>query len=253
MSGESFFAAIAAVVALAASGTAIALGIDQLLSGARLRSLEALLREARGVSGGDAHQRVLASLHVTTVGRIVARQAVPARSFVFPAFLLTAVLVQLVLAWVQFSPGDSLWDPILKMVNAAVLGGSAVVMGSHLLRERARVAQCYARGVVPIRAYTSMLALMEGGTKSEFLRACVLALALSAGVSGASILATEVDVPSFVAPVLIFIAVPLIVWVGIAIRAQLARVSLEEPRNTDNSLKPTWVHPADNQNATPTV
>jgi len=93
MVGQSVVQLLVAAIAAAASLTAILLGIDQLSSGGRLRNLESVLRAAAATPDGSGRDVVVATLHRATLGRLIAREAVPFRAFLAPFFVLVFAVI----------------------------------------------------------------------------------------------------------------------------------------------------------------
>lgn len=131
------------------------------------------------------------------------------------------------------------------MASAAVVGTASIVNLVHLLRERARVQRCYVEGAVPIRAYTDILAMMEGGPRDSFLHAFGLSTGLAGLVGGVSMLLAEDMVSSSASLTTSLVSTIVLVAAATPVHERLTKVGVAEPRNRDNSLTPTWVHPRD--------
>lgn len=247
VTGANGVAIVTAIIAAAASLMAVILGIEHLTSGARLRNLEAMLRGAQSSAPDDGRRAVLASLHTATVGRLLARDAVPGWKFAGPALLPLVSMATVANYWLFAAkrPDHSLVAVGFGSLGAATIGVQGLVMCLNLARERARVARCYRKGVVPIRAYTDILAQMEAGRRNEFWRAYATCFAFAAGVTGVSMMAAKVAVPSVV-PLLLVLAAVVAVPIFFAwFRKRVTEDRTVEPRNRDNSLAPTWVHPTE--------
>jgi len=79
---------------------------------------------------------------------------------------------------------SSVWSIVGgSVLISTVIGWMAVRMIVRLVHERARAARCYRRGVSSIRAYTDLMALMEGGYRREFWWTLVLSYGLSLGAT----------------------------------------------------------------------
>ncbi|WP_263731200.1 hypothetical protein [Cellulomonas sp. SG140] len=247
MTGGNSVTIVTAIIAAAASLMAVILGIEHLTSGARLRNLEATLRGALSSAPDDGRKAVLVSLHTETVGRLLARDAVPGWRFAGPALFPLASMAVVANYWLLVAkrPDQSLAAVVLGSLGAAAIGVQGLVMCLNLARERARVARCYRKGVTPIRAYTDILARMESGRRDEFLWAYATCVALAGGVAGASMLAAKVAVPAEI-PLLLVVAAVVAVPIFFAwFRKRVTEDRTIEPRNRDGSLKPAWTHPVD--------
>ncbi len=228
---------IATAVAAAASLTAIVVGVDQLTRAARDRRLEALLRGALEAEVDGERQRVIADLHRLTVGRFVAREAVPLKLMVVPAGMMALGVSS------AFSSGlrsTTLWG----IAGAGFLGSTGVIHLVRLAAERHRVARCYREAIVPIRAYTDTLARMEGGSRLELLYAHLLGFSVVFLAGGAGLLAAR-EAATWLSTVLmvqgLILTPALLLW----FKSRRERASLHEPRNRDGSLSPTWTSPSD--------
>lgn len=230
---------IVSATALAASVVAAAVGLQQLLTGPRLRHMETMLREASAAATDENQKRVLQSMHAATLGRIIARDAVPGLTFLPSVLAIGLALTGAV--------GVGLRDPsewrLSSLVTFVLLGWTGLRPGTRLVGERLRVARAYENGESPVRAFTDPLAKMEGGRQWEIWLALLTSAALVlASARGASALrSTEVDGWQHVVPTLggaMAAGTALsVTWIW------LKRQNTTEPRNRDNSLKPVWAHP----------
>jgi hypothetical protein len=244
--GQSLLTFVATVVATAASASGIVLAIAQLTSGARLRSLEATLRAAVELEADPNRSEVLASIHRMTMSRVIGREAVPWRKFLVPLLALVSFLSFSVRGAASMSAGDfgSLALPALSGSVGAVLPIKGLIRLAH---ERLRIARCYRQGMSPIRAYTDILALNEGGGRVEFTWALLASVGLATGGLGIGLFPGFRGTPSpeeaTTAAVLVLVGAMILVAAGVAIHTYLGAPVTNEPRNRDNSLEPTWVQP----------
>lgn len=247
MTGNDTLTFIAAAIAAAASLSAVALGIDQLTSGARLRNLEGVLRAARELPDSHAREGVLASVHRSVLAKIIARDAVPLRRFLWPTMLAAVGLAESLRAGLSLGT-DSLGAEFWNLLGDSGISAMGVIMWVRLAHERARVADCFQQGVTPIRAYTNILALMEGGFRKEFYLSIVLAIGLScAGLLAGVLWAARGGAPPPMSLVLglLIASVALVGAGGVLLTGSVTAQTTAEPRNRDNSLTPAWVHPPD--------
>jgi hypothetical protein len=150
--GQSVVQLLVAAVAAAASLTAVLLGIDQLSSGGRLRNLESVLRAAVATPDGTGRDEVLASLHRMTLGRLIAREAVPFRSFLAPFFLLVFPVMGPVEA--ALLPALPWWAQALLVVLPGAFMGMGLQQILYLAAERIRIRSSFEDGLTPLRVST---------------------------------------------------------------------------------------------------
>lgn len=237
---------IATVVAAGASLSAVVLGIDQLTSGGRLRNLENVLREAQAVQDGKSRAEILVSIHRDVLSKIVARDAVPWRAFLLPLLGAVSIISIAVRGATGMATGDFM--ALLLPGFTTAVGGTLPIKGLvRLAHERLRIARCYRRGLTPIRAYTDILALNEGGGHAEFNWAFLASVGLSLTGLGAGLFPALRGAPSSTeataSAVLVIVGTLTLTIAAIGIRGHLSGAGLNEPRNRDGSLKPTWAHP----------
>lgn len=150
-------------IAAGASLTAVLLGIDQLSSGARLRNLEAVLRAAVATPDGTERDEVVVSLHRTTLGRLIAREAVPFRAFLVPSVILVVPLTSTVR--VAFLTALPWWLGGLFAVGCGGVMGVGLRQLIYLMGERVRIRSWFEQGLIPLRAFTDFMARMTGGPR----------------------------------------------------------------------------------------
>jgi hypothetical protein len=159
---QSVLQFLVTAIAAGASLTAVLLGIDQLSSGARLRNLESILRAAAGTPDGRHRDEVVASLHRNTLARLIAREAVPFRSFLVPSVLIVVGAATAVRSGVRdVAPW---WDALGGIAMSALVMALGVVQITNLTRERARIRSWYEEGLTPLRAFADLTAQMVGGS-----------------------------------------------------------------------------------------
>lgn len=230
---------IVSATAVVASLVAATVGLQQLLSGPRLRHMEGTLREAAKATQDENQQRVLQSMHAATLGRIIAREAVPGLNFLSSILQIAVSLAAAV--------GVGLRDPdewnIGPLITFSLFCWFGVRRATRLVAERLRVARAFENGESPVRAFTDTLAKMEGGHRWEILGAFIISasLVLAFARGPASLSTATVDSWQHVLPTvggtMTAGTVLAITWM------RLNRASTTEPRNRDDSLKPVWVHP----------
>lgn len=236
MEGAAIWTLIATAVAAAASLTAVVLGLDQLTRAARDRRLEVLLRGALEAETDGERQRVLADLHRATVGRFVAREAVPPKLMVVPVMIMALGASS---AYASGLRSSSMWG----IAGAGFLGSTGAIHLVRLAAERYRVGRCYREGSTPIRAYTNILARMEGGSRLELLGASLLGFSVVLLAGGAALLAargTATWLPTVLIGQGIVLTPALLLW----LRSWRERAALDEPHNRDGSLSPSWMSPS---------
>lgn len=146
-------------LAVAVSVLAVARGIDELTSGARLRNLEGVLRAAQAPPIENADP-VLSSIHRLTVGRIVAREAVPTNAFALP---IVGLLLQVAIGAREahnMKPEvlAAVWWVTLAVFGVVALLSEVCIRAlGRLLRERARVTRAIVRGAASVKACASAL------------------------------------------------------------------------------------------------
>ena len=229
---------LAAAIAACASLTAVVLGIDQLSSGARLRSLENTLRSAGATPDGSPRDEVVASLHRTTLARLIAREAVPPRVFLFPSILVMLPIVSQVRA--GLTQGTPWFSAVGYILFSGVFMGFGLTHLVNLARERARIRHWYEQGLTPLRAFTDLLARMEGGPRNVIVFAYLDGVAASFTIY--YLFATAGGGPQGAVLALVLSLVVLIPMAQQTLAIAFANLG-REPSNRDKSLRPTWEHP----------
>lgn len=149
--GQSVVQLLVAAVAAAASLTAVLMGIDQLSSGGRLRNLESVLRAAVATPDGTGRDEVLASLHRSTLGRLIAREAVPFRSYLVPSMLpILSVMGPIDAVFLPFP----WWGQALTVIVSGAFMGAGLQQILYLAAERIRIRSWFEDGITPLRVFT---------------------------------------------------------------------------------------------------
>lgn len=242
MFSDSFAAVLAAAVTAGASLTAVAVGLRQVTDGARLRNLEELLRNARKEGQEDSAQwAVLDSVHTETLGRILARQAIPGWLFWAPSLWVAFACLLVVQGGRAPWPGSVLVTLHAWSILIATLGLRALI---RLTLERVRVARSFQRGATPIRAFRSVMTLAELGRPGGYL----VALSGAAGIVGlcASAVRLVPTAPSGDEGLLNLVLLSVsAIAAAYVLMARAMRGVAREPRHEDGLLVSTWVHPLD--------
>lgn len=231
-------------VAAFASLLGILLAADQLFGGARIRALEEALRGAETAENGENQRQIIDALHRRVVGRMIAREAVPWRKVVFSWSLLGASYYSQVCGIVMRSRAD------LDIHTIVAFESSQVTMGWiaywHIFRltfERLRIERCYIRGISPIRAYTDLMAIMEGANRMEVGWSWALDIAGVGLFFGIGLARIGGSWPVVVGTIFILGSCAVFMAGWSWVQREMNSDQVEEPRNRDNSLRPTWVVP----------
>jgi hypothetical protein len=159
---QSVLQFLVTAIAAGASLTAVLLGIDQLSSGGRIRNLESVLRAAIATPDGTARDDVVVSLHRTSLGRLIAREAVPFRSFLVPALLAIVPWATAVRA--ALFPSVKATD-ILAVALSWPFVVIAIQQVTNLVRERTRLRMWFEQGRTPLRAFTRLSDWLGGSDR----------------------------------------------------------------------------------------
>lgn len=238
---QSVLQFLVAAIAAGASLTVVLLGIDQLSSGARLRNLESTLRAVRATPDGEARDDVVASLHRTALARLIAREAVPFRSFLVPSLL---TIVPLATALREALSPSFDWFGILVIALSTSFTGIAFQQVTNLVHERARLRMWFEQGRTPLRAFTRWWPWLEGHPRQIGLAYAEGTLSLV--VAYCSVRAIIKNIHSVLGTTLFVTATLSTVALAFLIRATIAVVATnlsEEPPGHDASLRPSWVQP----------
>lgn len=228
-------------IAAGASLTAVLLGIDQLSSGARLRNLESVLRAATATPDGTGRDEVLGSLHRTTLARLVAREAVPFKSFLVPSLMAVAPWATAVRS--ALLPSFD-WLDITIVALSSWFVGIAFQQVTNLVRERARLRMWFEQGRTPLRAFTRWWPWLEGHPRQVGLAYAEGALSLV--VAYCSVRAVIKNTHSVLGMTLWMTATLSTIALAFLIRATVAVVATnlsEEPPGRPANLRPSWVQP----------
>ncbi|MBB1510619.1 hypothetical protein [Tessaracoccus sp. MC1756] len=239
---QSTIMLLIALVGGAASLIAIARGLEELTSGARVRSFEAVLRANLDAEDPDP---VLTSLHRATLAKLVARDAVHGGRFIVPvaftvAFTLLGGTVLIVTGQQPFWP-----DTMVTLVALIGALGFSVRDWVFLTAERARIVRAFQHGVVPLRAYTDSMAHWSKGGFKPLRIGFGTSLGYGMFVLGAGqLLKVSPEIPDTPAATLALVGAGLTVFslargVGHITRTDL----IMEPDNQGIYIRPTWVHP----------
>ena len=242
--GQSVVQFLAAAVAACASLTAVVLGIDQLSSGRRLRSLESMLRAVAATPDGKERDEVVASMHRTALARLIAREAVPSRAFIGSSVLIVYGLA--VTLRVVVGDGSPWWFVSVMLASSALLMGIAFTLLMSLTRERARIRRWYEQGLTPLRAYADwraelaaasqvvvLAAFGEGLFASTFSYCLIRAIVVRADTATVTLWSAAAAASVVV---MAFLMIPL----GTAWETDLMR----EPSVSEQGFEPSWVHPS---------
>lgn len=244
VTGVNGWTVLAAIIAGGASLMAVILGIEQLTSGARLRNFEAMLRAAGSHTDDDRQRAVLASLHTTTVARLVARDAVPGRKFVLPSLMLLMSVALGAVTWIYGrGQSDFMTYVVVSATGGVLFGGRGIALGVNLARERARVARCYLRSVTPIRAVVDLDTAWTSGGTSLTWRSFAMGFFLMVAVGSGVVVYSNVRVLEAVPFVLLGVALSAMAGIGNWFRKYITDDATDEPQSERNRSKSSWSHP----------
>jgi len=231
---------LAAAVAACASLTAVALGIDQLSSGARLRNLESVLRAARAVSDGTERDDVLASLHRSTLARLIARDAVPSQRYLYPlGFLLAGVAAGVIAGLGSPDLGWLVGGMVFASFYLLSLGALQI---TDLLGERDRIRRWYEQGRTPLRAFIDVWdASFKAAPILSVLRIVQGAMGAVGIYSLTRAITGDPDLAYTVVGVILLLLVPFS-W-SLASRLLPADLTREPYDGQAKHQEPTWVYP----------
>ncbi|QTE31092.1 hypothetical protein [Pengzhenrongella sicca] len=185
---------LVAVTAVIASVFGVLIGLDQLTQRARMRRIAEWSRELADDEADAGRLDALAQVHAWAASQMVASVMVPARFYLEAAVWAVAAPFVIVASYGDLSTWvlgllavGAIWSPMRRAIRAYL--------------ERYRIASEYFRGGKMTSPNLSMLHLMEGGTRAEFLWAVLIALGL-VGLSvsaGALVAKDENSWPLYVA------------------------------------------------------
>lgn len=234
---------VLALVAVAASTVAVVRGVDELTSGARLRNLEAVLRANSSGTTNGSTDLVLNSLHRATLGKMVARDGVPMRKFLFPVVM--TFFFPLNIAWIIATSTTVVWNQVVIWTVFMFLATWPAVRGwLHLVRERARIVRCFRLHLAPIRAVTDTMARWEVHKARALVGTASVAMGLILAATGVGLMlrpAANLKAGELLVAV---IGALLLIFGSCLLSALVQRDTVTEPRSPGDSLGPSWVHPS---------